>query len=154
MDKLSININLTILIILCTVIVCIIYVTAKLRSLIRSHKFSRQKILSQKAEIAGAQLLQDKGFEVVEYQSAKNISIHVNNTEHSYRICADFLVQKDEYRFVAEIKNGLQNADISNIQTRRQLLEYYLAYDVDGILLVDMLNRNISLIQFDFDADS
>ena len=46
------------------------------------------------------------------------------------------------------MKTGKAAPRISTASTRRQLLEYLYAYVVDGVLLVDMANREINEVDF------
>lgn len=56
-------------------------------------------------------------------------------SEHAVR--ADYLVSRDGKRFVAEVKTGAVAPSLDHAPTRRQILEYCAAFDVDGALLVD-----------------
>ena len=49
---------------------------------------------------------------------------------------ADYLVEKDGEHLVAEVKTGDEAPSIETAATRRQLLEYHVAFAVDGVLLV------------------
>jgi hypothetical protein len=55
---------------------------------------------------------------------------------HVVELRADYLVERRGARYVAEVKTGEAAVLIGNSATRRQLLEYQLAFDVDGVLLV------------------
>ena len=49
---------------------------------------------------------------------------------------ADYIVEQGGGRFVAEVKTGTAAPRLETAATRRQLLEYAIAFDVDGVLLV------------------
>ncbi len=51
-------------------------------------------------------------------------------------LCADFIVRRRGRLFAADSKTG-RAARATDAATRRQLLEYMLAFAVDGVLLVD-----------------
>ena len=53
------------------------------------------------------------------------------------RVRADLLVARDGLRYVAEVKTGGQAPDPTYPPTRRQLLEYMLVFEPDGLLLVN-----------------
>ncbi len=72
----------------------------------------------------------------------------MNRAPCTVELKADLLVAKGGRQFVAEVKTGTLAPQIRTSATRRQLLEYRLAYDVDGVLLVDMENGSISEIDF------
>ena len=67
---------------------------------------------------------------------------------HPIVVRADLLVSRGARRFVAEVKTGARAPRIETAATRRQLLEYAVAYDVDGVLLVDMEEHTISEVEF------
>ena len=50
--------------------------------------------------------------------------------------------------FVAEVKTGDEAPRMSTAATRRQLLEYHVAFDVDGVLLVCPELGTIQRIEF------
>ena len=61
---------------------------------------------------------------------------------------ADYLVARNVERYVAEVKTGRLAPRIDTATTRRQLLEYRLAFDVDGVLLVDAESAKVHRIVF------
>ncbi len=61
---------------------------------------------------------------------------------------ADLLVERRGRVFVAEVKTG-PAARPTAPDTRRQLLEYRIAFDCDGVLLVDMDAERVLRVDFD-----
>jgi hypothetical protein len=61
---------------------------------------------------------------------------------------ADLLVQRDGALFVAEVKTGSRAPDPSFPATRRQLLEYLMVFEPDGLLLVDMEREAVMEVEF------
>ena len=62
---------------------------------------------------------------------------------------ADLLVEDaDGARFVAEVKTGRMAPEPTRPATRRQLLEYWLVFPVDGVLLVDMAAGRVRAVRF------
>ncbi len=57
------------------------------------------------------------------------------------------MARKNGRTYVVEVKSGSQNK-ITNRETRRQLLEYFLAYRPYGIILFDMETKKFSEIKF------
>jgi hypothetical protein len=51
-------------------------------------------------------------------------------------------------RYIAEVKTGRAAVRLDTAATRRQLLEYRVAFDVDGVLLVDAEAGEIRLVEF------
>lgn len=79
------------------------------------------------------------GYRVVERQSRARWLVWTDGREVSGELRADLVVVRaaDGALFVAEVKTGVLAPRIETGATRRQLLEYLLAFDVDGVLLVD-----------------
>ena len=75
--------------------------------------------------------------------------VFVDDEAHSVTIRADYVVFKDGARYVAEVKTGRTATRIDSAATRRQLLEYRHAFDVDGVLLVDADSGTIHSIGFE-----
>lgn len=67
---------------------------------------------------------------------------------------ADFIVEKNGKKYVAEVKAGELVSDPNEPSTRRQLLEYKFAYKPMGILLVNMLDKTIHRIDFELPSNS
>jgi hypothetical protein len=58
------------------------------------------------------------------------------------------LVRRGGGRYVVEVKSGAVAPRVQTPGTRRQLLEYQLAFDVDGILLFDADRRELHEVSF------
>ena len=63
---------------------------------------------------------------------------------------ADYLVEQDGERLVAEVKTGAEAPELSTAATRRQLLEYRVAFAVEGVLLVCPERGTIQRVEFPF----
>lgn len=109
---------------------------------------SRQR-RAQAGEHGAEQVLADAGFTVIERQLTGEWSYFIDGEAVVVRCRADLLVQCEGERFIAEVKTGARAIDPTNPSTRRQLLEYQLAFPVDGILLVDMEAREVVEVYFD-----
>ena len=68
--------------------------------------------------------------------------------EVEFTLIADYLVERDGRRWVAEVKTGERALDLRHGPTRRQMLEYRHAFDVDGVLLVDAEGQQITRVRF------
>jgi len=71
---------------------------------------------------------------------------------HRYLVRIDYLARKKGKVYVVEVKSGEKIPYITNRETRRQMLEYYLAYQPSGILLLNMKNKSISEVKFQFES--
>ncbi len=95
-----------------------------------------------------ARILRAHGFSIVGTQVAAEYPVEVDGEIVVCGVRADYVVQKRGARFVAEVKTGAYAPRIATASTRRQLLEYGIAFDVDGVLLVDAERDVIHTISF------
>jgi Holliday junction resolvase-like predicted endonuclease len=100
-----------------------------------------------KAEVAAARLLEKTGYEVLDTQVRRQWEIDVDGELLEVTVIADYVVEKDGETLVAEVKSGEQAPELTNAATRRQLLEYALAYDSPTIVLVDMTELAIRRVR-------
>jgi len=102
----------------------------------------RHGVAVRRARRAGAgerrarRLLVARGYRVLEEQAFRRWTIRVDGEPLDVELRADFVVMRGDRRFVADAKTGAV-ATVRDRATRRQLLEYRVAFDVDGVLLVD-----------------
>ena len=66
---------------------------------------------------------------------------------------ADYLVELRGELLVAEVKTGEEAPQLSSAATRRQLLEYRVAFAVDGVLLVCPERGAIHRVDFPLPSD-
>ena len=84
-------------------------------------------------------LLARAGYTIVATQHEGRFPIEVDGQPRTFRLRADFLVRRRDGRLlIAEVKTGAVAPQLQHGPTRRQLLEYALAYrpHVVGVLLV------------------
>ncbi len=72
----------------------------------------------------------------------------------TFGLRADYLVVRDDRRYIAEVKTGRVAPRLSHGPTRRQLLEYSAAFDVCGVILVDADADTLTHVEVDFSAHS
>lgn len=105
----------------------------------RASRGSRARLRVAAAGESGAEaLLEAHGFSIVERQAWADWALEVDGEEVAVSCRADLLVERGGEVFVAEVKTGDRAPDPARPATRRQLLEYALAFEVEGVLLVDM----------------
>lgn len=80
-------------------------------------------------------------------QAAGTLVLAVDGARSEHAVRADYLVSRGARRFVAEVKTGSVAPSLAHAPTRRQILEYCLAFDVDGALLVDVERGLVREIQ-------
>lgn len=108
----------------------------------------RRQRRAEQAEIDAAGVLRSHGYHILDAQVEHHWTILLDGEAHSIELRADYLVSRGPRRYVAEVKSGRSAPSISTAATRRQLLEYRVAYPVDGILLVDMEEVEIHVVDF------
>jgi hypothetical protein len=99
-------------------------------------------------ELAAEGLLESHGYTIIDRQVRCLWWIEVDGEEEEVELRADLLVERDGDRFIAEVKTGTRAPDPTFPQTRRQLLEYRLAFEPYGVLLVDMEEEEILSVDF------
>lgn len=103
---------------------------------------------AQGAERAALELLRSHGYVVLDTQVRHAWPVQHGEQHLDINLRADALVTRDGRRFIAEIKSTALVADLKHGPTRRQLLEYAVAYGATGVLLVDMHAARIDEISF------
>jgi hypothetical protein len=104
--------------------------------------------LGRRGEASAEALLKAAGYTVVNAQLRLPCRYHVDGEAIPYAVRADFLVEKDGRRYVAEAKNGPSASDPRSTATRRQLREYAVVFGAYGVLLVDVPGRRVRIIEF------
>lgn len=125
--------------VLCTLVV------VRLRA---SHRSKASNRRAQLSEAQAERLLRRAGYRVEARQVQGGWTLLIDGQPVQVRCRADLLVRRRRRRYVAEVKSGAAGSSPTHPNTRRQLLEYRRAFDVDGLLLVDMLHGRVSEIVF------
>jgi hypothetical protein len=101
-----------------------------------------------RGEADAERLLERLGFAVLARQVGLEWAIACDGEDHVVELRADLVVERDGQRYIAEVKTGLSAPLLTNAATRRQLLEYCVAYDVDSVLLVDVEAGRVREVSF------
>jgi len=101
-----------------------------------------------RGEARAARWLERAGFAVVGAQVAADYVVWVDGVASTIALRADYVVERAGLRYVAEVKTGRVAPKIETPATRRQLLEYRVAFDVDGVVLVDGETGDVRLVRF------
>ncbi|MEZ4314577.1 MAG: hypothetical protein R3F14_41715 [Polyangiaceae bacterium] len=99
-------------------------------------------------EVRAEALLSRLGYSIVARQAGLSYGVSVDGEPMAVSLRADFVVERDSDRFVAEVKTGALAPRLSTPATRRQLLEYRVAFDVAGVLLVDVDAGRVHRVEF------
>ncbi len=110
----------------------------------RSRRFKK----ASQAERDALQLARKAGYKVLSTQVAGVATIIVDGECLESALRADMLLSRWGRRYIGEVKSGKRAPDPRERATRRQLLEYSLAFEADGLLLFDMEQEKIRRIEF------
>jgi len=102
------------------------------------------------AEREAERLLEREGFVVTARQAQAGYELSVDGERRAVHVCADLLVHDGRETWVAEVKTGERGRRVNYRGTRRQLLEYQLAFGVGGVVLVDPEEGRLDRVQFPF----
>lgn len=104
---------------------------------------------AQAGERAAEDLLIDAGYAIIGRQVRQTWAVQCDDAEVEVELRCDLLVTDGTgAQLVAEVKTGEAAPRLTTAATRRQLLEYQLAYDARAILLVDPEAGAIHRIEF------
>ncbi|MFT4974888.1 MAG: hypothetical protein ACI8S6_000771 [Myxococcota bacterium] len=101
-----------------------------------------------RGESEAEQMLEAEGFTILQRQVRGSWEIYVDGEPVIVNLRADLMVSRDDEIFIAEVKTGRLAPDPNFPATRRQLLEYQLAFDVDGVILVAPEQQTIVYVDF------
>ena len=111
-------------------------------------RIARHRRLGRRGERRAVALLEDAGYRIEDTQASSHLEVEIDGERRECLVRADFIVSRKGKRYVAETKGGETSASISTASTRRQLLEYTLAFETDGVLLVDAARGAVHTVAF------
>ena len=103
---------------------------------------------AQQGERDAEALLEGAGWLVVGRQVQGRYELWAGGRARAIGVRADYVVEAAGRRFVAEVKTGAKAVDVGHPATRRQLLEYRVAFEVEGVLLVDADAGRVDEVRF------
>lgn len=144
------NQNHIIFLLLTVIIVTLLFLLIRYKVI---EYFNKRKVKKRfergnKLELNAKAFLQNKGYDVVDYQSTYDHKYKVDGVENTATIQPDYIVKKKGKTYIVEVKSGTTAISARNRHTRRQLLEYDYVIENDGIFLLDMENQDLQFIQF------
>lgn len=117
-------------------------------------KFKRRsKLLSHvhegiKGEMHARDYLKRHGFRIIKEQAHSEQVMIIDGERTTFTLRADFIVSKNGKRYIVDAKSGIEGSQPASMPTRRQLLEYYLYYNVNGVYLYNSRENKLHLIHF------
>ena len=124
----------------------------KISNWLRTKRLRKRFSKSRQAEKEAEKILKRNGYAIIDAQKSKPLLVTIGDKIHRYLVRIDYLARKKGKIYVVEVKSGEKIPYITNRETRRQMLEYYLAYQPSGILLLNMKNKSISEVKFQFEG--
>ena len=109
--------------------------------------FSLSKRRGRIGESEAIEILMRSGYKIIDDQVRIKGQFYIDSKLSEFEIRPDFIVEKNNIRYLVEVKTG-NSASPSDLNTRRQLLEYIFYGEGDEILLLDATNKKISTISF------
>jgi hypothetical protein len=117
------------------------------RALVRA-RLRKQALIAREGEARAEAILRRKGWTIEGRQVRATYELFVEGQPVAVGLRADYLVTREGHRSVAEVKTGRSAPQLTTPSTRRQLLEYRVAFGVDGVLLVDAESDRILSVEF------
>lgn len=135
------------------VVLAVVWALAQTARLALRERRARARLTTARAQGAAGErraegILARRGFRVLQRQAVARYPLGVDGVAVGVELRADLLVEDDHGRYVAEVKTGALAPRLETATTRRQLLEYRIAFDVDGVLLVDADTATVRLVEF------
>ena len=129
-----------------------VIITVLVSRALKTRLYKNRASLAKHAEENAADLLEIKGYRVLGRQKRAPLEFSIDGQKMETVVIADYLVKRKNKIFVAEVKNRDLEGKMLDPGIRRQLLEYFAAFAVDGVLLVDMIKRKIHSVEFKKEA--
>ena len=123
-------------------------VTHASRRWLRSRRAALRMERAVRGEEQAAVRLEALGYAILGAQVVVEHDVRVDDRVVTVSLRADYLAARDGSRYVVEVKTGALAPRIETSATRRQMLEYRIAFDVDGVLLVDGETGRVHEITF------
>jgi hypothetical protein len=111
----------------------------------RARRRSGRAVAGEEAAVG---LLRRAGFTIVARQARTWWAPRLDGEPHETEVRADYLVEQAGELLVAEVKTGAEAPLLSTSATRRQLLEYCMAFECAGVLLVCPERKTIHRVDF------
>lgn len=120
----------------------------RVRRTLESQASSRRARRGLRGEKRAEQLLTRHGYRVIDRQVRGSYDAEIDGQPTQVSLSADLLVQRRGQTWIAEVKTGPEAPRFEHADTRRQLLEYQLAFGGSAVLLVDPERETIREVRF------
>lgn len=119
------------------------------KSKARKKRFERGLKLETEAE----NFLRKKGYNIINNQAIYYHNYKVNGNKKQNKLIVDYIAEKEGKTYIIEVKSGKKAISLDDKNSRRQLLEYDVVIDNDGVILLDMENKRVQLVNFQSKAE-
>lgn len=103
---------------------------------------------ARQGERDGEAFLRALGYRIVGSQVSRLVRMSVDGAAEDVEVRVDFVAERKGRRCVVEVKTGSEAVNPAGTHTRRQLLEYAVAFPDHDIILADMEQRALRRIGF------
>lgn len=134
--------------IISTVVLFVLIANYRWKAFLAARKRKSRFARGEKMEAKAASVLKKKGFEILEYQGQYQHHYLVDGQDRKAKLEVDYVVAKKGRTYLVEVKSGQEATRIENKSTRRQILEYSIAIENDGVFLLDMESEILQKIEF------
>lgn len=114
----------------------------------RRFRMERRFARGREGERLAREFLEAAGFRVTGTQASREVLVVVDEVPRTVEVIADFLAVRRGRDCLIEVKTGGQAPDPLYSPTRRQLLEYALAFPGRELHLLDMDARRLHRVRF------
>ncbi len=129
-----------------------VWLGGRLRRLSERRAGKLHNARGQAGELRAVELLRSRGYRVRARHVSRSYRLEVDEGGEEVQLIADFIVERDGQRWVAEVKTGKHAPRVGHADTRRQMLEYQLAFGTPGVLLVEPEAGRVRVVNFPFAA--
>ena len=119
----------------------------RMRRVLESRSSRRRTRRGLDAEVAAEKLLRRAGYRVLGRQVRGGYEASVDDGAWPVELTADYLVSREGVEMVVEVKTG-DGARLGHADTRRQMLEYQLAFGVRAVILLDADRGTMKQVTF------
>ncbi|MCS6900390.1 MAG: PD-(D/E)XK nuclease family protein [Polyangiaceae bacterium] len=113
-----------------------------------SRRARRRVARALQGEREAERLVQEQGYRILAVQPEYTWQLLVDGRPAQVILRPDLVLEREGRRYIADVKTGHSAPDPLSSATRRQLLEYLVACQVDGVLVVDVEARRIRSLVF------
>ncbi|NLZ53929.1 MAG: hypothetical protein GX892_12445 [Thermoanaerobacteraceae bacterium] len=115
---------------------------------LRKRKLRMRVNKAKKSEQQALRFMENNGFEILDLQKRCVYTLLIDNKPHKIAVKADMIVKKGNKIYVAEVKSGDKVTSPKYTDTRRQMLEYFMVYRPNGLILVDMEKQKLRTVEY------